>query len=69
MCCLFDESEGGWQPAHSASPSPDYLGELLHARLQGWIPNLRDEIARLRLHAGFFVDAEIEAFITSQVGE
>jgi predicted nucleic acid-binding protein len=45
------------------------LGELLHARLQGWIPNLRDEIARLRLHAGFFVDAEIEAFITSQVGE
>jgi len=45
------------------------LGELLHARMQGWIPSLHEEIARLRQEAGFFVDAEIEDFIRSQVGE
>jgi hypothetical protein len=35
----------------------------------GVIPNLRGEIKRLRSEAGFFVDAEIEQFILSQVGE
>ena len=44
-------------------------GELLHARQTGIIPNLRREINRLRSDAGFFVDAEIERFILSQVGE
>jgi hypothetical protein len=33
------------------------------------IPNLRSEINRLRAEAGFFVDAEIERFILSQVGD
>jgi hypothetical protein len=33
------------------------------------LPNLRSEINRLRSHAGFFVDAEIERFILPQVGE
>jgi len=45
------------------------LGELLHARQQGWVPDLRDEIARLRREAGFFMDLEIERFILAQVGE
>jgi hypothetical protein len=33
------------------------------------LPNLRSEINRLRAEAGFFVDAEIEGFILSQIGE
>jgi len=45
------------------------LGELIHAKLAGWIPNVRDEIRRLRLEAGFFVDITVEKFILSQVGE
>jgi predicted nucleic acid-binding protein len=45
------------------------LGELLHARQTGILPNLRSEIKRLRPEAGFFVDTEIERFILSQVGE
>jgi hypothetical protein len=42
------------------------LGELIHAKLSGYV---RDEIRRLRLDAGFFVDVAIEKFILSQVGE
>jgi len=45
------------------------LGELLHARQAGLLPDLRSEINRLRFEAGFFVDAEIERFILSQAGE
>jgi hypothetical protein len=45
------------------------LGELIHAKLAGWIPNVADEIRRLRLDAGFFVDGAVEKFILSQVGE
>jgi predicted nucleic acid-binding protein len=45
------------------------LGELLHARLRGWIPSLRADIRRLRSEAGFFIDAEIETFLISQVEE
>ena len=45
------------------------LGELLHALQTGLIPNLGSEINRLRSEAGFFVDAEIERFILSKVGE
>jgi predicted nucleic acid-binding protein len=45
------------------------LGELLHARQTGMLPNLRSEIDCLRAEAGFFVDAEIERFILSQVGD
>lgn len=44
-------------------------GELIHAKHVGWIPNLRDEIQRPRMDAGFFVDAGVEQFILSQVGE
>jgi hypothetical protein len=44
------------------------LGELIHAKLAGWIPNVRDEIRRPRLEAGFFVDVTVEKFILSQVG-
>jgi len=33
------------------------------------ISDLRDEIARLRREAGFFVNLEIERFILAQVGK
>jgi predicted nucleic acid-binding protein len=45
------------------------LGEMIHAKLAGWIPNVADEIQRLRHEAGFFVDITVEKFILSQVGE
>jgi predicted nucleic acid-binding protein len=45
------------------------LGELVRAKLAGWIPNVRAEIRRLRAEAGFFVEAAVEKFILSQVGE
>ncbi len=45
------------------------LGELIHAKHAGWIPNVREEIRRLRTEAGFFVDAAVEQFILSQVAE
>jgi hypothetical protein len=45
------------------------LDELLHARLAGWIPNLKVEITRLRREAGFHLDLEIERLILSQAGE
>ena len=43
------------------------LEELLHARQNGSLPDLRTEINRLRTEARFFI--EIERFILSQVGE
>jgi hypothetical protein len=42
---------------------------LIHAKLAGWIPNFGEEIRWLRVDAGFFVNATIERFILSQVGE
>jgi hypothetical protein len=45
------------------------LGELLHARKTGLLPSLRHEVHRLRVEAGFFVDAELERFVLSQAGE
>ena len=45
------------------------LGELIQAKHAGWIPNVRDEIQRLRAEAGLFVDGSVEKFILSQVGE
>ena len=66
---LIDEKRGRAVARASGLAVGGLLGELLHARQQGWIPNLRDEIVRLRSDAGFFVDLEIEKFILAQVGE
>ena len=66
---LIDEKRGRMAARSLGLAVGGLLGELLHARLQSWIPTLRDEIARLRQEAGFFVDAEIEKFILSQAGE
>jgi predicted nucleic acid-binding protein len=45
------------------------LGELLHAKQTGWIPELKAELTRLRTEAGFYLDSEIERFILSQANE
>jgi len=45
------------------------LGELVHAKFTGWIPNVRDEICRLRMEARFFVDPAVGKFILAQVAE
>ncbi len=66
---LIDENRDRAAARASGVPVGGLLGELLHAKRQGWIPSLREEIARLRSDAGFFVDAEIETFILSQAGE
>lgn len=66
---LMDEKRGREAARHCGLSVAGVLGELIHAKLAGWIPNVRDEVHRLRLDAGFFVDAAIEKFILSQVGE
>lgn len=66
---LMDEKRGREAARHCGLVVAGVLGELIHAKLAGWIPNVRDEIQRLRLDAGFFVDATVEKFILSQVGE
>jgi predicted nucleic acid-binding protein len=66
---LIDEKRGRTAARGLGLVVAGLLGELLHARQRGCLPNLRREIERLRKEAGFFVDAEIEDFILSQVGE
>jgi predicted nucleic acid-binding protein len=66
---LLDEKRGREAARQCGLVVAGVLGELIHARLAGWIPNVRDEIQRLRSEAGFFVDGTIEKFILSQVGE
>jgi uncharacterized protein len=66
---LMDEKLGREAARRMGLSVAGALGELLHAKLAGWIPNVTDEIRRLRIEAGFFVDAEVERFILSQTGE
>ncbi len=66
---LLDEKRGREAARHFGLVAAGALGELVHAKHAGWIPNVRDEIHRLRREAGFFVDAGVERFILSQVGE
>jgi hypothetical protein len=66
---LMDEKRGRQAARHCGLVVAGVLGELVHAKIAGWIPNVTDEIRRLRLDAGFFVDAAVEGFILSQVGE
>ena len=66
---LMDEKRGREAARRCGLVVAGALGELIHAKLAGWIPNVRDEIQRLRLEAGFFVDVPVEKFILSQVGE
>jgi hypothetical protein len=66
---LIDEKRGRAAARHVGLPVAGVLGELLHARIAGRLPTLRTELQRLRTEAGFFIDAGIERFILSQVGE
>lgn len=66
---LLDEKRGRAAARHCGLAVAGVLGELIHAKLAGWISNVRDEIQRRRLDAGFFVDASMKRFILSQVGE
>lgn len=66
---LMDEKLGRAAARQRGLTVAGALGELLHAKLAGRIPSVRDEIRRLKLEAGFFVDAGVEQFILSQVGE
>lgn len=66
---LMDEKRGREAARSFGLVVAGALGELIHAKHAGWIPSVRDEIHRLRLEAGFFVDATVERFILSQVGE
>ena len=66
---LLDEKRGREAARRCGLVVAGVLGELIHAKLAGWIPNVRDEIQRLRSEAGFFVDGTVEKFILSQVGE
>jgi len=66
---LMDEKRGREAARRRKLVVAGVLGELVHAKAAGWIPNVADEVRRLRLEAGFFVDASVERFILSQVGE
>jgi uncharacterized protein len=66
---LLDEKRGREAARHMGLVVAGALGELVHAKHAGWIPSVLDEIHRLRREAGFFVDAGVERFILSQVGE
>ena len=66
---LMDEKRGREAARRLGLVVAGALGELLHAKLVGWIPAVRPEIVRLRQEARFFVDATVEQFILSQVGE
>jgi len=66
---LMDEKRGREAARQRGLVVAGALGELIHAKFAGWIPNVRDEIRRLRVDARFFVDATVEKFILSQVGE
>jgi uncharacterized protein len=66
---LMDEKRGREAARHRGLVVAGVLGEVIHAKLAGWIPNATDEIRRLRVDAGFFVGATVERFILSQVGE
>jgi len=66
---LMDEKRGRMAARRLGLTVAGALGELLHARQNRLLPDLRAEIDRLRVEAGFFVDSEIERFILSQVGE
>jgi len=66
---LMDEKRGRQAAREAGLVVAGVLGELLHAKLAGWIPSVRGEILRLRQDAGFFVDATVEKFILSQTGE
>jgi hypothetical protein len=66
---LMDEKRGREAARHCGLVVAGVLGELIHAKFAGWIPSAREEIRRLRLEAGFFVDVTVENFILSQAGE
>jgi predicted nucleic acid-binding protein len=66
---LIDEKRGRVAARSAGLSVAGILGELLHARLNGKILKLSDELARLRTEAGFFIGSDIERFILSQAGE
>lgn len=66
---LMDEKRGRAAARQRGLVVAGVLGELIHAKLAGWIPSVGVEVHRLRTDAGFFVDAGVERFILSQVGE
>ncbi len=45
------------------------LGELLHARLQGWIPSFSDIVEQLRKEARFFVREDLKTLLIREAGE
>ena len=66
---LMDEKRGRTAARAVGLTVAGVLGELLHAKLQGWLPALRPEMEHLHTKAGFFIDPAIEQFILSQAGE
>jgi len=66
---LMDEKRGRVAARDNSLVVAGVLGELLHARKAGLIPDLRTEIQRLRTEARFFVDVNIERFLLSEAGE
>jgi len=67
---LMDERRGRAAARALGLTVGGLLGELLHARLQGWIPNLRNEIARVLTKSGpACVGSELDSPGVKMVGD
>ena len=66
---LMDEKKGRQAARQLGLQVGGLLGELLHAKQNGFVADLRKELTELRTQAGFLIDSEIERFILSQAGE
>ena len=66
---LMDEQEGRQFAAQAGFSVTGVLGILLHAKLNGDIPSLKQNIQLLRSKAHFFINPSLEAKILSAAGE
>ena len=66
---LLDERRGRVVAREFGLKVAGVLGELLHAKLNGSVPSMKEEIQRLRADARFFISPGIEAFFLKEAGE
>ena len=66
---LMDEKKGRAAARRLGVPVAGALAIVAAARKAGEIPSARNEIARLRVEAGFFISGEVEAHTLRLAGE
>jgi predicted nucleic acid-binding protein len=66
---LLDESDARRVAGVYGVPKSGVLGLLVRGRLEGKLPSLRQELARLRQDAGFWIDEDLCRRALEAVGE